>query len=226
MEATSETPGGSLRIIYGGKLRLSNRMSQAEIQPHRPQRADARANHDKLVAAARTIFTDKGTSAPLDEVAEQAGVGIGTLYRHFPTRQALLEAVYIDEVEAMARAATALEELPPWDALSDWLHQYLGFAATKRALNEALMETDPNSDVLRTCRTAITGAGTALVERAQHAGDVRTDTNFTDIVHMVGGIAMVPTQDPEQKKRLLELALDGLRYHAPDSTSQSRAQAY
>ena len=75
------------------------------------------------------------------------------------------------------------------------------------------METDPNSDVLLTCRTAISDAGTALVERAQHAGDVRTDTNFTDIVRMVGGIAMVPTEDPEQKKRLLELALDGLRYH-------------
>ena len=164
------------------------------------------------MAAARALFTEKGTSAPLEEVAERAGVGIGTLYRHFPTRHALLEAVYVDEVEAMARAATELEELPPWDALSQWLHQYVGFAATKRALNEALMETDPNSNVLLTCRTAITGAGTALVERAQRAGVVRDDTTFMDIVRMVGAIAMVPTEDPEQKKRLLELALDGLRY--------------
>jgi AcrR family transcriptional regulator len=192
-------------------------MSQTEIQLQRPQRADARANHDKLVAAARALFTEKGTSAPLEEVAERAGVGIGTLYRHFPTRHALLEAVYVDEFEAMARAATELEELPPWDALSQWLHQYVGFAATKRALNEALMETDPNSNVLLTCRTAIAGAGTTLVERAQHAGVVRNDTNFMDIVRMVGGIAMVPTEDPEQKKRLLELALDGLRYHPHDS---------
>ena len=192
-------------------------MSQSEIQLQRPQRADARANRDKLVAAARALFTEKGTSAPLEEVAERAGVGIGTLYRHFPTRQALLEAVYVDEVEAMARAATELEELPPWEALSEWLHQYVGFAATKRALNEALMETDPNSDVLLTCRTAIIGAGTALVERAQRAGVVRNDTNVTDVVRMVGGIAMVPTEDPEQKKRLLELALDGLRYRPHDS---------
>ena len=192
-------------------------MSQTEIQPHRPQRADARANHDKLVAAARALFTEKGTSAPLEEVAERAGVGIGTLYRHFPTRQTLLEAVYVDEVEAMARAATELEELPPWDALSQWLHQYVGFAATKRALNEALMETDPNSNVLLTCRTAIVGAGTALVERAQEAGVVRNDTTFPDIVRMVGAIAMVPTEDPEQKDRLLELALDGLRYHPHDA---------
>ena len=192
-------------------------MSQTEIQRHRAQRADARANHDKLVAAARALFSDKGTSAPLEEVADRAGLGIGTLYRHFPTRQALLEAVYVDEVEAMARAALALAELPPWEALSQWLHQYVGFAATKRALNEALMETDPDSDVLLKCRTAITGAGTALVERAQRAGVIRNDTDFMDVVRMVGGIAMVPTEDPEQKKRLLELALDGLRYNARDS---------
>jgi AcrR family transcriptional regulator len=196
---------------------LSNGMSQTEIQPQRLQRADARVNHDKLVGAARALFSDKGTSAPLEDVAELAGVGIGTLYRHFPTRQALFEAVYVDEVEAMARAATDLAELPPWEALSQWLHQYVGFAATKRALNEALMETDPNSNVLLTCRTAIVGAGTALIERAQRAGVVRSDTNFTDVVRMVGAIAMVPTEDPEQKKRLLELALDGLRYHAQDT---------
>jgi AcrR family transcriptional regulator len=187
-------------------------MSQTDIQPQRPQRSDARANHDKLVAAARAVFTEKGTSAPLESVAERAGVGIGTLYRHFRTRQALLEAAYVDEVEAMARAATELEGLPPWEALSQWLHQYVGFAATKRALNEALMEADPNSNVLLTCRTAIRVAGDALVERAQRAGVVRDDTTFMDIGRMVGAIAMVPTEDPEQKERLLELALDGLRY--------------
>src|SRR4029077_14047523 len=115
----------------------------------------------------------------------------------------------------MAPAAADLSELPPWDALSQWRHQYVGFAATKRALNEALMETDSN--VLLTCRTAIIDAGTTLVERAQQEGVVRADTNFIDVVRMVGAIAMVPTEDPEQKERLLELALDGLRYRAHDS---------
>jgi AcrR family transcriptional regulator len=192
-------------------------MSDTEIQLHplnRPKRADARRNYDKLVAAARAAFTEDGTSAPLEDVAQRAGVGIGTLYRHFPTRQALLEAVYVDEVEAMAHAADELSELPPWDALSQWLHQYVGFAATKRALNEALVETAPDSDVLGACRTALTGAGTKLLDRAQRAGVVRADAQFTDVVRMVAGIAMVPTTDAEQQERLLDLALDGLRYKA------------
>jgi AcrR family transcriptional regulator len=164
------------------------------------------------VAAARAVFTEEGTAAPLETVAERAGVGIGTLYRHFPTRRALLEAVYVEEVEAIAGAAGALAELPPWEALSRWLHRYLGFAATKRALNEALLEVAPDSDALVTCRTAIIGAGTPLVERAQAAGIVRADVTFVDVVRMVGGIALVPTEDDAQKDRLLAVALDGLRY--------------
>jgi AcrR family transcriptional regulator len=187
-------------------------MSETEIQLQRPKRADARRNYDALVAAARAAFAEDGTGAPLEDVAERAGVGIGTLYRHFPTRVALLEAVYVDEVEAMARAADDLSELPSWDALSQWLHQYVGFAATKRALNEALLEVAPESDALLACRTALAEAGTALVERAQRDGVIRADTNFPDVGRMVGGIAMIPTADPEQKQRLLSLALDGLRY--------------
>src|SRR5437868_10692434 len=195
-------------------------MSETEIQLQRPKRADARRNYDHRVAAARAVCAEVGASAPLEDVAERAGVGTGTLYRHFPTRQALLEAVYVDEVEAMARAADDLSELPPWEALSQWLHQYVGFAATKRALNEALLEAAPDSDVLLACRTAITGAGTALVERAQRAGVIRADADFMDVVRMVGGIALVPTADPGQKERMLELALDGLRYRPRDRRSE------
>ena len=91
---------------------MSNQMSETEIQLQRPKRADARRNYDALLAAARAAFAEDGTGAPLEDVAERAGVGIGTLYRHFPTRVALLEAVYVDEVEAMARAADGLSELP------------------------------------------------------------------------------------------------------------------
>jgi AcrR family transcriptional regulator len=187
-------------------------MSETEIQLQRPKRADARRNYEALVTAARDVFTADGTSAPLEAVAERAGVGIGTLYRHFPTRQALLEAVYVDEVDAIARAADDLSALPPWDALSQWLHRYVGFAATKRALTEALIAEGPESDVMFTCRTAILSAGTALLERAQQAGVVRADADFMDVARMVSGIAVVATTDPEQKERMLQLALDGLRY--------------
>jgi AcrR family transcriptional regulator len=187
-------------------------MTETDIQFQRPMRADARRNYEKLVAAARDVFTELGGSAPLEDVAERAGVGIGTLYRHFPTRQALLEAVYAGEVGALARAAEELSPLDPWDALAQWLRQYAGFAATKRALMEALLEAAPDSDVLLTCRTAILDAGTPLVERAQQAGDLRPDTTFMDIIRMVGGVSVVPTTDAGQKERMLQVVLDGLRY--------------
>ena len=192
---------------------MSNRMSetQSQMQPRRPMRADARRNYDALVAAARDAFTEEGTAASLENVAERAGVGIGTLYRHFPKRQALLEAVYAGEVEAMARSAEELAELPPWDALSEWFHRYVGFAATKRALTEALLEAAPESDVLLLCRTALMTAGTGLIERAQKAGVVRPDATFVDVGRMVSGIAVVSTGDPEQTERMLQIVLDGLR---------------
>jgi AcrR family transcriptional regulator len=216
VEATSEDSDGASGTIDGGGLRLSNRVTnQTDIPPRRPMRLDARVNRDKLVAAARALFTDKSTSAPLEEVAERAGVGIGTLYRHFPTRQALLEAVYVDEVEAMSRQAEDLSALPPWEALSEWLHRFVGFAATKRALAEEMLAyTDADAAVFQSCRTAVTEAGEGLLARAQQAGVARPDTNFTDIGRMVSGIAAIRNTPPEQIERILELALDGLRYRA------------
>jgi AcrR family transcriptional regulator len=175
-------------------------------------RADARRNYDKLVTAARELFAEEGTSAPLEEIAGRAGVGIGTLYRHFPTRQALLEAVFKEEVEAMARVAGDLSDLPAWDALSAWYHQYLGFAATKKALNEALLEEAPDSDALLTCKTILAEVGGSLIDRAEAEGAIRPGVTYSDVARLVGGIAMVPTPEPGQKERLLELALDGLRY--------------
>jgi AcrR family transcriptional regulator len=188
-------------------------MTEIDTHFQRPMRADARRNYDKLVVAARDVFTELGGSAPLEDVAERAGVGIGTLYRHFPTRQALLEAVYAGEVGALAHAAEELASLPPWDALTQWLRQYAGFAATKRALMEALLEAAPDSDVLLTCRGIILSAGSPLVERAQQAKVVRPDTSFMDVIRMVGGVSVVATtDDPEQKERMLQVVLDGLRY--------------
>jgi AcrR family transcriptional regulator len=186
-------------------------MSETHIQTQRPMRADAQRNREKLVGAARDAFAADGTGAPLEDIAQRAGVGIGTLYRHFPTRQALLEAVYVDEIEAMARSADALADVEPWDALTRWLRQYLTFAGTKRALTEALLETESDENVLAACRTLLTGAGTRLIERAQGAGVVRPDTEFGDVARIVSGIAVSPAADDEQKERMLQIVLDGLR---------------
>jgi len=181
----------------------------------RPKRADAARNYDKLLGAAREAFAELGASASLEEIARRAGVGIGTLYRNFPTRQALLEAVYIEEVEAMSRAAADLEHLEPWEALETWLRQYVGFAATKRALHDEMMATmDKEDQVFVACRTALTEAGEGLLGRAQDAGAVRRDTSFMDVGRMVGGIASIPAADPGQIDRILDVALDGLRYKA------------
>jgi AcrR family transcriptional regulator len=180
---------------------------------HRPKRADAQRNYDKLVAAARAAFAADGTQASLEDIARRAGVGIGTLYRNFPTRQALIEAVYIGEVEEMARTAEGLASLEPWDALVAWLREYVRFAATKRALTQAMLATvDPDAQVFAACRAQITGAGDALVRRAQEAGVVRSDATFSDIGRMMAGIAAIPAADPGQIDRILDVALDGLRY--------------
>src|SRR3954466_10062231 len=104
----------------------------------RPKRADALRNYEKLLAAAREAFTEAGRSASLEEIARRAGVGIGTLYRHFPTRADLVQAIYVDEVEALSRSATELSQLEPWEALSGWLHRFVGYVATKQALSEEL----------------------------------------------------------------------------------------
>jgi AcrR family transcriptional regulator len=177
----------------------------------RPQRADARRNYEKLISAAREAFAEDGTSASLEDIARRAQVGIGTLYRHFPTRQHLLEAVYLDEVEAICRKAADLADLEPWDALAAWLREFVGFAATKRALAQEMLATiGSDAEVFRTCRDAIATAGDTLLGRAQATGAARADASFTDIGRLLGGIASIQS-DPEQIQRILDIVLDGLR---------------
>ncbi|PWU46143.1 TetR family transcriptional regulator [Micromonospora sp. S4605] len=174
----------------------------------RPKRADARRNYDALVAAARESFAEAGAGASLEEVARRAKVGIGTLYRHFPTRRDLFEAVYVDEVQALSRSATDLAGLPPWDALVAWLHRFVGYVATKRALAEELVH---DSEVFRTCRTEIYAAGEPMLRRAQDAGAVRPDVSFDDVLRLISGLTMAQFTAPEQRDRVLGIALDGLR---------------
>ena len=181
----------------------------------RPKRADARRNYDKLVTAARDAFAELGTSASLEEVARRAGVGIGTLYRHFPSRQDLLEAVYVEEVEDVCRRADELSDLPPWEALAEWLHRVVSYVGRKYALAQELWNyLDRDAPVFSGCRTALFAAGGTLLERAQQAGEVRADVTIDDVMQIVGGIGKNATIPPDQMERILDIALDGLRYTA------------
>jgi AcrR family transcriptional regulator len=177
----------------------------------RPKRADARRNYEKLLAAAREAFTEADTETSLEDIARRAGVGIGTLYRHFPTRRHLIEAVYVDEVRAISESATEVAGLPAWDALVAWLHRYVDYVATKQALAAELLAEDASADVFANCREALFAAAGPLLERAQREGGVREDVDFVDVLHLVSGISRMNTTDEAQLRRILDVALDGLR---------------
>jgi AcrR family transcriptional regulator len=196
---------------------------KAERLSRRPMRADASRNYDKLINAARTSFAENGADASLEAIARAAGVGIGTLYRHFPSRQELIEAVYLEEVETLCRSADDLGDSPPWEALVGWLHGFVAYVATKRALStELLASLGMESDVFRRCHDAIREAGEPLLVRAQQAGVVRQDTEFLDLIRMVSGITMIKFAEPDQIDRILGLALDGLRYRPADREPAER----
>jgi AcrR family transcriptional regulator len=183
----------------------------------RPKRADARRNYEKVLAAAREAFAEGGESTALEEIARRAGVGIGTLYRHFPSRQALLEALYADEVEELCRSATALEDGDPWEALSGWFERFIGYMATKQALvGELLNYVGRDAELFKASKAALFEAGEPLLTRAQDAGIVRADVGFGEVLQMVMGIAKIPAADPAQNQHMLRIALDGLRYR-PES---------
>lgn len=186
--------------------------THTDVLPERPKRADARRNEEKLIQAAREAFAEHGAETSLEEIARRAEVGIGTLYRHFPSRPALLEAVYTDEVEAICRSAEDFASLEPWEALTGWLRRYAGFAATKRALfDELLPYIGQDAEVFHSCKTAIRSTGDALLHQAQEAGAVRPDVTFMEIARMVGGIATIRSAEPAEIQRILDVALDGLR---------------
>jgi AcrR family transcriptional regulator len=179
----------------------------------RPLRADAQRNRTLLITAARAAFTERGSDASLEDIARRAGVGVGTLYRHFPTRQALVEAVYVEEVEALCRSAADDVDGSSWDALIRWFNRFVDYVVTKRALLDEMMATiGQDARIFRTCHDAITGAGEPLLDRAKEDGLVRPDIEFIDVIRMVGGIAMIKNSTPEEIRRVLGVALDGLRY--------------
>lgn len=222
MEAASEISGGTLRnyteVPSGCQgNRMTATQEPTETLLARPRRADARRNYEKVLAAAREAFAEGGESTSLEEIARRAGVGIGTLYRNFPNRQALLEAVYINEVEEVCRSAAELDGADPWEALNGWFERLIAYFATKRALaHELLNYMELDAPLFQVCRTSLYAAGEPLLSRAQEAGVARDDIAFPEVMQMVMGIAKIPAADPGQIEHILRVALDGLRYRPRD----------
>jgi AcrR family transcriptional regulator len=217
MEATSGILGGILRNYteaasgFQGQI-MSSLQTLAQTVPTGPKRADARRNYERILTVARTAFAEGGATTSLEEIARRAGVGIGTLYRHFPSRQALLETLYVNEVHEVCRSASQRER-DPWKALSGWCEGLIGYLTTKRALaHELLNYLDEDAALFQECRRTVFAAGEPLLKRAQDVGVVRADVAFADVLHMLAGISRMPANDPDQVKHIVRIALDGLRY--------------
>jgi AcrR family transcriptional regulator len=179
-------------------------------------RADARRNYDRLLEVAKQSFAEHGPDASLDDIAKRAGVGSGTLYRHFPTRLALQEAVYRAEVEAICtEARTIASSEPATDAFFDWLGLFVRHAIAKRGLAMALKRTlDMESELLAYCHEAIRDATGLLLVSAQKAGVVRTDIDVPDVLRLVSGVALTCTAasvTSGEADRLLAFTMDAMR---------------
>jgi AcrR family transcriptional regulator len=183
----------------------------------KPMRADARRNYERLLKEAAVAFAAHGEGASLDDIAKRAGVGSGTLYRHFPTRQALLEAVYVDSIEAIAaRADVIAAELPPGEALVEWLNELSERMIQVRGLKALLGSavTDGSSAVLTACGTSVRGAADRLVGAAQREGTLRTDVEPIEILRLAHGVATaseLANGEGRYIRRYLSLLTEGLR---------------
>ena len=178
-----------------------------------PMRADARRSHERLLAAATDAFAEKGADAPLEDIAKRAGVGIGTLYRHFPARLDLQEAVYRQQVSAVCAQGAGLADAPsPGEAFAGWLRVLASYLVTKRGLASALIAAKGrDSDVISACSQVIRSTADRLLQRAQEAGAVRADLTAMDVMMLVHGVVVATERTPEQAYRLLSITLDGLR---------------
>jgi len=182
-------------------------------------RADARRNRDKLIEAAAPAFAEHGTAASLEEIARRAGVGIGTLYRHFPTREHLVEVVYGREVEQLVAAADELaRRAAPDVALEQWMLRFVGYIAAKRGMAESLRQLYAgNSQLFAKASGLVPQTLQRLVEAAAAAGLIRKDIQSADLLQALSGLYSAPdTPDwRDRSRRLVGLLMDGLRASPP-----------
>ncbi len=177
-------------------------------------RADAQRNLDTVLAAAKAVFATAGVDAPVREIADRAGVGIGTLYRHFPKRADLIAAVFRHEMDACADAAPVLAaEHPPVEALANWLQLYAGFVGTKRGLAKALHSGDPAFATLPGYfDQRLRPAFRMLFDAALNADAIRSDMDPDDLLNAIAHLVSSQSPDrPEQSAKLVDLLVDGLR---------------
>ncbi|GIF74402.1 TetR/AcrR family transcriptional regulator [Asanoa siamensis] len=179
----------------------------------RPLRADARRNREKVMVAARAAFTEHGEKATLDDIARRAGVGPGTLYRHFPDRETLLAEVYRNDIEVLAERGRRLQEqFPPSRAFAEWLRMQFDYIKSKRGLGTAVKQMlGTGSPTLVECKGIMRGAIGDLLVRAQESGEIRKDVEPDDVLRLVHGVVLATETAPEMADRLLGFVLDGLR---------------
>ena len=188
-----------------------------EATKSRPIRADAQRNTDALLEAAKAVFASSGVSAPVREIAEKAGVGIGTVYRHFPQRYDLVAAVFRRDIDACADAAPVFAaQHPPGESLALWLQRYVDFIAAKRGLAAALHSGDPAFEPLPAYfQQRLRPALQSLLKAAAAAGEVRADVDPDELLGAVANLCS-PDHDggPRRAQRMVALLVDGLRYGA------------
>jgi AcrR family transcriptional regulator len=193
----------------------------------RPLRSDARENQDRLLEAAARAFALDGASASLKAIAKDAGVGIATLYRRFPTREALVEATYRNETDRLAAATEQLlAEFPPPRALRMWMDKFLDYLFTKHAMHDALPAILASRQGLRTeSRDLLRGAVGRLLDAGVAEGSLRGDLSANDLLMGMGGIIMIATGEHQRDlaTRLFDLLMDGIRNCPPDSNRPRRA---
>ena len=186
----------------------------------RRPRADSARNRQSLIDAAKAGFAQSGLNVSLEEIARRAGVGIGTLYRHFPSREAVVEAVYRREVEQLAEAVPQLiEKLPAGEALHQWMHLFVDYIATKRLIAPSLTTAvgSRSTALYASSSELINGALATLVQRAIDRGDVRRDCNSSDLLRALIGVSY-GNPDPgwqASARRLVDILMDGLRHTGP-----------
>ncbi|HUA44052.1 MAG TPA: helix-turn-helix domain-containing protein [Solirubrobacteraceae bacterium] len=176
-----------------------------------PRRADAERNRDQILAVARAAFADPDAEISMAEIARRAGVGMATLYRNFPGRRELLEALYADEVAAICEAAERLTDATPGAALRTWLSQAFAFFAAKRPLAaELLKDSEGDDSLFSDSRSRVIAAGKPLLAAAQEAHQARGDLAIEQILEMIAAIAHIQ-RDPSYLEPILQTTLDGLR---------------